>query len=304
MVILPQALGQIKDDLQQLLDPKWIEQTCRDLGYSWRDRTLDPLTTMQLFVQQVLHGNIACSKVRHLADENFSATAYCQARLRLPRELFDQLLARSTSAANEHASAHDDRWRGHRVHHLDGTNFSMPDTPALQKQFGQSGQQASGCGFPVAHVLARFNAATGLLLDVTTSPMRTHDMAKVTDTQAHLQEGDLAIGDCAFCTYAHLALVLQGKRMDCFRTISAVLSILRPAVLILTPIKARENSAKVCRDRVGSKNLGRAIKWSNGSSPPSDRNGSRGKITMRCRIQSSCAKYKPRFASPTGRWFG
>lgn len=216
MVILAQALGQIKDDLQQFLNREWIEQTCHDIGYTWRQRTLDPLTTIQLFAQQVLHGNIACSKVRHLADENFSATAYCQARARLPRELFDQLLKRSSSATNQHVNTHDDRWHGHRVHHLDGTNFSMPDTPQLQKHFGQPGQQAPGCGFPVAHLLARFSAATGMVLDITASPMRTHDMAKVADTQEHLQDGDLIIADCAFCTYAHLALVLQGNMHGLF----------------------------------------------------------------------------------------
>lgn len=216
MDILPQALGQIKDDLKQLLNKQWIEQTCHDIGYAWRQRTLDPLTTIQLFTKQVLHGNIACSKVRHLADDNFSATAYCQARTRLPRKLFEQLLKRSSAAANQHANAHDERWHGHRVHHLDGTSFSMPDTSELQEHFGQPGAQAQGCGFPVAHLLARFDAATGLVLDVTASPMRTHDMATVTDTQEHLQADDLLIADCAFCTYVHLALILQGKMHGLF----------------------------------------------------------------------------------------
>ena len=52
MDILSQALGQIKDDLQQFLNKKWIEQTCHDIGYTWRDRTLDPLTTIQLFTHR------------------------------------------------------------------------------------------------------------------------------------------------------------------------------------------------------------------------------------------------------------
>jgi hypothetical protein len=50
----------------------------------------------------------------------------------------------------------------------------MPDAPALQKQFGQSGQQAPGCGFPVAHVLGLFDLHTGLVARLTVSPMRTH----------------------------------------------------------------------------------------------------------------------------------
>jgi hypothetical protein len=35
----------------------------------------------------------------------------------------------------------------------------MPDTPALQKHFGQPSGQKKGCGFPVAHLLVLFEAA-------------------------------------------------------------------------------------------------------------------------------------------------
>jgi len=38
-----------------------VEAVCGELGHAWRDRTLDPATTVALFVQQVLHGNCPCS---------------------------------------------------------------------------------------------------------------------------------------------------------------------------------------------------------------------------------------------------
>ena len=48
-----------------------VERVCRELGHrelghEWRDRELDPATTVALFVQQVLHGNCPCSEVWHL----------------------------------------------------------------------------------------------------------------------------------------------------------------------------------------------------------------------------------------------
>ena len=52
-------------------------------------------------------------------------------------------------------------WFGHRVLLIDGSSFSMPDVAALQAYFGQPGNQAKGCGFPVAHILALFHAAPG-----------------------------------------------------------------------------------------------------------------------------------------------
>src|ERR671938_516948 len=64
------------------------------------------------------------------------------------------------------------RWRGHRTFLVDGSSFSMPDTPELQRHFGQPGNQHPGCGFPVAKILALFHAGTGLLLDVVAAPLR------------------------------------------------------------------------------------------------------------------------------------
>ena len=50
------ALTRIKDHLADCLEPAAIRQVCQDLGYRWRDRLLDPATTVHLFLLQVLPG--------------------------------------------------------------------------------------------------------------------------------------------------------------------------------------------------------------------------------------------------------
>ena len=41
---------------------------CQEAGCtSWRDRVLTPVTTIQLFLLQRLHGHTACSHVPHLS---------------------------------------------------------------------------------------------------------------------------------------------------------------------------------------------------------------------------------------------
>ena len=188
-----------------------VEAVCGELGYAWRDRTLDPATTIGLFVQQVLHGNCPCAEVRHLAAGGppFTPGAYCQARSRLPLSVYRSLLTRVVDAALPHTRDADHRWRGHRVFHVDGTTFSMPDTPQLQKAFGQPAGQASGCGFPAAHLLVLFSASTGLLLDTAAGPLYTGDVGVAAGMHAHLDGGDVLVGDDAFGTYAHLALLLR-----------------------------------------------------------------------------------------------
>jgi hypothetical protein len=68
-----------------LLQPEAILAVCREIGYTtWRDRVLTPVTTMQLFRWQILHGHTACSHLPQLSGLRFTAAAYCQARARLP----------------------------------------------------------------------------------------------------------------------------------------------------------------------------------------------------------------------------
>jgi hypothetical protein len=63
------------------LQPEAILTVCREIGYTaWRDRVLTPVTTVQVFLLQILHGNTAGSHLPHLSGLRCSAAAYCQAR--------------------------------------------------------------------------------------------------------------------------------------------------------------------------------------------------------------------------------
>lgn len=205
MVTILPALRQVRKDLAELLDRKVVEQVCRELEYTWRDRQLDPYTTLHLFILQVVNQNTAMTHLPHLSGERFSASAYCQARQRLPVELIQRLVDSFTRGLER--SDDVPRWYGHRVALIDGTGFSMPDTPELQAHFGQPSQQKPGCGFPVAHMLALFDAHAGFLHDVIISPLRTHDMKHAADLHPKLSAGDIAVMDRGFCSYAHLALI-------------------------------------------------------------------------------------------------
>jgi hypothetical protein len=188
-----------------------IEEICREHQFRWRKRELDPATTIGLFIQQILAGNAPCSEVRHLAGSGatFTAQAYCAARSRIPLAVYQSLLSAVTSALLPLADEGEHRWRGHRTFHIDGSAFSMSDTPELQKAFGMPPAQKPGCGFPVAHLLVLFSAATGLLLDAWAAPLRTGDVAQTPEAHAQLGCGDILIGDDAFSGFPHLAHLMQ-----------------------------------------------------------------------------------------------
>lgn len=204
MTSIKHALRRIKAELADVLPEAHILRAARDCGLAWRQRLLTPAATAHLFLTQVLHGNTAVAHLRHLSGLDFTDAAYCQARARLPFAFFRRLQRLATGRLA--GDGPDGRWRGHRTYYLDGSSFSMPDTDELRAAFGQPGNQAEGCGFPVAHLLVRFAARTGFLCQAAASPLRTHDLRHAAALHAGLAPGDVLVGDRAFASYAHLAL--------------------------------------------------------------------------------------------------
>lgn len=212
---LTAALERIKKNVAAALSAQAIEQVCRETNHKWRDRHLGPAQTIWAFLLQVLHGNTSCQHVLRLAQLTCSASAYCDARARLSLAVYERLLEQTTQAARTLTSV--SLWHGHRTFVIDGTGISMPDTEELRNHFGAPGQQAAGCGFPVAHLLAMFDSATGLLVKAWVGPLRTHDMKDATKLHPALQAGDVLSGDTAFASYAHLALLYGQKLHGVFR---------------------------------------------------------------------------------------
>ena len=166
-------LQRFKNQDAPLLQPEQIQQACWDANYSWRERLLGPVQTIYGFFRQILHANAPNQEVTHLVDLAFSASAWCQAKIRLPLAVFQDLL-RSTTHILQEAHQERPRWKGrHRTLLIDGSTFSTPDTEELARHFGYPAGQRAGCGFPVAHVVAAFHSETGLLLEILPWPPMT-----------------------------------------------------------------------------------------------------------------------------------
>jgi len=233
------VLQRIKGDVAQFVSPELIRAVCATIGHTWRERVLDPVTTVHLFVLQILHGNTACSHVPRLGGVDCTAEAYCLARRRLPLTVLSYL----TRALGQflHASPPVDggRWRGHRTFLVDGSGVTLPDTKELQREYPQSGTQKPGCGFPAMHLLALFHASTGFLLHVAAAPLRTHDMSRIGQLHPDLRAGDVLVGDRAFCSFAHLALLAARQVFGVFRAHQKQIIDFRPHRRHATPRSRR-----------------------------------------------------------------
>jgi hypothetical protein len=210
------ALRSLRQDLASRLDEAAVHDACRRAGHPWRDCLLTPVAILRWFVVQVLNGNTALTHVSLLAGRSFTDSAFCQARARLPLSVYRAVLRGQVEAL-----APDTRtqgaWRGHRTFLVDGSSFSMPDTPELRAHFGISGRAKPGCSFPVARILALFHAGTGALLEVLATPLRAHEMAAVGGVHPHLGPGDVLVGDRGFCSFLHLATLAARGAHAVFR---------------------------------------------------------------------------------------
>ena len=116
------AVRQIKSEVAQFLSPELIREVCDAVGHVWRDRVLDPVTTVHLFVLQILHGNTACSHVPRLGDVACSGEAYCQARQRLPLRVLQYLVRALSQHLGSSEMLDEGRWRGQRTFFVDGSS--------------------------------------------------------------------------------------------------------------------------------------------------------------------------------------
>jgi hypothetical protein len=251
MLSMSQALKRIKGATVAFVDAPLLQALCRQLQLGGRQRLLTPHTTTHLFLRQILEGNTSVPELRRLAKVSFADSSYCDARQRLPLAFFLRL----NRAVLDRCRRYDDNdpralWHGHRVFFLDGSSFSMPDTPDLRAAFGQSGQQAEGCGFPTAHLLVQFHAFTGYLINAMPAPLRTHDLADLTWTHRGLQAGDLVAGDRAFCSYAHLAMRQKRGVFSLFRAHQRLIISFKPRRTHVPPNRQpRKGEAGLPRSR-------------------------------------------------------
>jgi Transposase DDE domain len=233
-------LHRLRQDLTARLGTDFLHAACRAAGHTWcQSALLTPAAIIHWFLVQILHGNTALTHVALLAGHAFTASAFCLARARLPLAVFQAALRAVVQALIPDTLAHG-LWRGHRTFLIDGSSFSMPDTPALQAHFGQPSNQAKGCGFPVAHLLALFHAGTGLLLEVAAAPLRTHDLSGLGGVLGLLKAGDVLVADRGFSSFASLASVMS-------RGIHAVFRVHQKQIVDFRPGRAhaRPNQKRV-----------------------------------------------------------
>ena len=218
MAHISNAIARVRRDLSNDLP---IDQHVRQLAAreapGRRQRLLPVAVTLRLFLLQILHGNVAIAAVRQLSGIDFAPSSYCEARGKLTLTLLQSLMLWIAGAAGGVMSPRRIGPCGGRVLIADGSSHSMGDTPPLREHFDLPPGQKPGVGYPAGKLMGLLDAVTGMFIELLSLPLFQHDMRSVISLHPMLQSGDILLGDRAFCSFAHVALLNARGVFACFR---------------------------------------------------------------------------------------
>ena len=204
-----------------LTEPEMLSMVEELLPEEHRERQFPPTETLSMFLAQAMSEDRSCQKavndaaikrvVGGLSPCSTATGGYCQARQRLPLEMVSTLV-RYTGELMSDQVPDQWRWHGKRVHLIDGTTVTMPDTLANQGAYPQQGGQKPGLGFPISRIVGVICLSSGALLNASLGPClgkgtgEQHLLRTMIDT---FKSGDLVMGDAYFGTYFLLAALLD-----------------------------------------------------------------------------------------------
>jgi len=160
----------------EVLSAELVGRVLEEVGIVFRDRIFTPLTTLWIFLSQVVSPDGSCrnavlrlvafraSRGGPVAEGQSrrasrgerpcaaSTGSYCKARKRLPEKVLSRLTQETADRMAKEVPEHW-RWHGREVKVVDGTTLSMPDTPANQRAFPQPRSQKPGWGFPLVRLV-------------------------------------------------------------------------------------------------------------------------------------------------------
>ena len=217
--ILKQQFSQSIGLPWQNILPNWrLEELLEEEAISYRSRVYTPIVTLSAMMHQVLCEDKSLrNTVKSItswlvaADINPPSSdtgAYSKARGRLPERLLQRLVPESAVAIAETVPK-SHYWCGRPVKVYDGTTMLMADSEANQAAYPQHGNQAQGCGFPLARLVVFFCLVTGAVVSAAVADKTTSEIVMSRWLYEDLDGDDVAMADQAYGSYVDLALIQQ-----------------------------------------------------------------------------------------------
>jgi len=186
-----------------------------------RNRIYSKTNVFWAFFSQILSPDGGCKEAvkklqaycseRGLDIPSSSTASYCTARPKLDQAMLDEVIEHTAKYLHKMPEMYS--FHNRRVVVVDGTGFSMPDTPVNQQEWPQSSNQKPGCGFPAGRICACFCLDTGGVLSHRIGNKKSHELPLLRDQYSAFKMEDIFLGDKAFCVYFDIA-TFKEMRVD------------------------------------------------------------------------------------------
>lgn len=215
-----------------VLTAEGLAEALGEIEAAWNDRIYAPLTTLWVFLGQVLNADQSCRAavarlIAHRVSQGLEPCssetgAYCQARKRLPERFF----AAVARLVGRNLDARVDRrwlWKGRRVCLFDGSSVSMPDTEANRREYPLTYNQVPGTNFAPARIGAIISLSCGAILDLGICRYAGKGQGEVSLLRRIwdvLRPGDVLLGDRLMSGWVGMHLLKQ-RGVDTVSRLSA-----------------------------------------------------------------------------------
>jgi len=186
-----------------------------------KQRHYGHLPVFWAWLSQILEANASCTKAVSMVQAwcraldlpvpSGDTSPYCQGRKRLTEDFLTQIDTQIQSTL-ETRIAPRDLWRGHVLKAIDGSNVSLLDTPENQQAYPQHSSQKEGCGFPIMGIVGMVNLSHGGVVGFETCGSQKHDARVAPSLLKHIDEGDIILGDRAFCSYEFISRITNERK--------------------------------------------------------------------------------------------
>jgi len=169
-----------------------------------------------------------------------STGAYCDARKRLSVEMLE-FLVKETSKRALAKGGEMFRWLGHDAYVVDGTTYSLPDTPENREAFPPNDEKVKGVRFPIIRAVAVFSLFLGTTVAHALRRYQGKGTGEITmfrELMPHFQANSVVLGDEYYCSYFDMAALRAGNS-------HFVVKLSKRANL--APVKTLSNGDDICR---------------------------------------------------------
>ncbi len=201
-----------------ILPSSRLDEILEEEEISYRSRVYSPIVTLWAMLYQALSADKSLSNTVKCITTWLTAAgvqppssdtgAYSKARGRLPESLLQRLIPETAYRLGQVVPQRH-HWCDRPVKVYDGTTVLMSDSAANQEEYPQHGNQAKGCGFPIARLVVFFCLITGAVVSAYIAPWSISEIVMSRLLYEDLEVNDVAMADQAYGSYVDLALIQQ-----------------------------------------------------------------------------------------------